>query len=63
MVKKARMLIDRTALLLRGGFPDQLGEDDDEMEAWIREGDEELRRVMRKCNDFSCCFRVVLSSN
>ena len=26
------MLIDRTALLLRGGFSDQLGENDDEME-------------------------------
>ena len=34
----ARMLIDRTALLLRGGFSDQQGEDDDEMEAWIQEG-------------------------
>jgi hypothetical protein len=34
----ARLLIDRSALLLRGGFSDQQGEDDDEMEAWIQEG-------------------------
>ena len=34
----ARLLIDRSAMLLRGGFSDQQGEDDDEMEAWIQEG-------------------------